>query len=286
MRRFLLVAVLFALAVPAVACARASRAGGGPSGPTGIEHPTGAGDLILRIQTSGGFIAPQATLTAEPTFSLFGDGTVVTQGAQIEIYPGPAIPALIQTSVTEDGIQAILRAAKAAGLLGPDASYLDCAVPDVGTTTFTLNADGSTHTVTAAALGSDQGSGCSKDAAAREKLATFEGKLGDLRSWLPSGSVGEDAPYEFAQTRLYVQPYTPDPSVTEPQIDWPLSSDLRSFGDTISTVPDTRCGVVGGQDLDTLRPDLDKANQLTPWTSGSSEYTLLVQPLLPGQHAC
>jgi hypothetical protein len=286
MRRYVLVTTLIALALPAAACARGSSAGSGPTGPTGIQHPTGAGDLVLRVETSGGFIAPQATLTAEPTFSLFGDGTVVTQGAQIEIYPGPAIPALIQTPVTEEGIQAILHAAEDAGLLGPDASYLDCAVPDVGTTTFVANAEGSTHTVQAAALGSDHGSGCSKDAAAREKLSTFEGKLTDLRSWLPAGSVGGDSPYTFAETRLYVQPYTPDPSVTEPQMEWPLSSSLATFGDPISAVVDTRCGVVGGQDLGALKPDLEKANQLTPWTSGSNEYALLVQPLLPDQHTC
>jgi hypothetical protein len=283
------VALLVMIALLGTACARPSNGPGGSTGPSGgrgpIEHPTGAGDLVLRVETGGGLIAPTAALTAVPMFSLFGDGTIVTQGAQIEIYPGPALPPLIETHLTEDGVQAILRGADEAGLLGPDASYLDCAVPDVGTTTFTVTATGSTHTVKVTALGTDT-PGCTNDAEARTRLAGFAGKLGDLRSWLPDASVGPDEPYRFSELRVIVQPYSGDPSLPEPPIDWPLSSDLATFGEPVGSIPDARCGVVKGDDLSTLMPDVRHANQLTPWRSGSEDHSLLFRPLLPDEHSC
>ena len=283
------VAVLVTLVMLGAGCARSSNGTGGSSGPSGatgpIEHPTGPSDLVLRVETSGGLIAPTAALTAVPTFSLFGDGTVVTEGAQIEIYPGPALPPLIETEVTEDGIRAMLRAASDAGLLGPDASYLDCPVPDVGTTTFTVTAGGSTQTVRVAALGAGT-SGCTKVADARKRLADRAAKLGDIRSWLPEGSVGPDGPYHPTELRVIVQPYSGDPALPEPAIDWPISSDLATLGSPVGSIADARCGVVGGEDLATLMPDVRRANQLTPWRSGSRAYTLLFRPLLPDEHAC
>lgn len=292
MRRSTLIAMLIALAMLAGACGRlndGSSGGGNGAGSGGIEHPTGAGDLILQVGVSGGFVPPSTTLTQMPGFSLYGDGTLITQGAQIEIYPGPALPALNQTHVSQEGIQAILEAAQDAGLFGPDVSYgFDC-VADAGTTTFILNAGGSIHTIDAYALGIAEGSCPGADAPARKKLAQFDAELGDLRSWLPPGSVGEDATYAFSEIRIYVQPYVgQDPNLQQGPIEWPLSPGLASFGEPLSdgALQDARCGVVGGEDLTTVMPDLQRANQLTPWSSDGAEYSLLLRPLLPDEHTC
>lgn len=292
MRRSMLIATLIALAMFAGACGRLNdegSGGGNGAGSGGIEHPTGAGDLILQVGVSGGFVAPSTTLTQMPGFSLYGDGTLITQGAQIEIYPGPALPALIQTHVSEDGIQAILQAAQDAGLFGPDTSYGFNCIADVGTTTFILNAAGSIHTIDAYALGIAEGSCQGADADARKKLAQFDAELGDLRGWVPAGSVGEDATYAFSEIRIYVQPYAgQDPTLQQQPIEWPLSPGLASFGEPLSdgALQDARCGVVGGDDLTTVMPDLQQANQLTPWSSDGAEYSLLLRPLLPDEHTC
>lgn len=292
MRRSMLVATLIALAMFAGACGRLKddgSGGGNGAGSGGIQHPTGAGDLILQVGVSGGFVAPSTTITQFPGFSLYGDGTLITQGAQTEIYPGPALPAMIQTHVTEDGIQAILQAAQTAGLFGPDTSYGYNCIADVGTTTFVLNADGSTHTIDAYALGIDEGSCQGADETARHKLAQFDAKLGDLRSWLPAGSVGEDGTYNFSEIRIYVQPYAgQDPNMQQEPIDWPLSPGLATFGEPLNNpaLQDARCGVVGGDDLTTLMPDLQRANQLTPWSSDGVDSSLLLRPLLPDEHSC
>ena len=194
-----------AVAVLASACGGVGNAdpgsdgGTGASGTTGIEHPTGANDLILGVAYEGGFVAYEYTLGTTPFWSLFGDGTLIVPGPQIEIYPGPALPNLTATPVSEDGIQAILQAARDAGLMDGDKDYGDMCIADAANTVFTTTADGSTSVVTAYALdvGEPTGTcGGGKDAAARAKLAAFQAKLTDLASWLPAGSLGTEAPYD------------------------------------------------------------------------------------------
>ena len=118
---------LFAMLTLLTACATsggspgASGSDGGGSGSplppaasddevTGIEHPTGADEPILVIEDTGGFVMVQAIATRFPSFALFGDGRVIMQGAQTLEFPGPALPALIERTLNEEGIQAVLDA--------------------------------------------------------------------------------------------------------------------------------------------------------------------------------
>jgi len=282
MRNRALAVPLVVVALMAGACARPTKASGG------VDHPTGANDLILRMDTGGGLVPPGYLLRLLPQFSLFGDGRLITEGPQMEIYPGPALPNVLQQTITEDGIQAILDAAREAGLMGPDARYDFGCVTDAPTTTFTLVADGERHVVSAYALGMDAGACPGSDTAARAKLAAFQTKLGDLTSWLPQGSVGGQTSFESSEMRVYAQPYagSPDPGLVEPPMDWPLTKPLSSFGQPVVGLEGMRCGVVAGQDLASLLPDARTANELTPWRSGGQTYSLIFRPLLPDEHAC
>jgi hypothetical protein len=40
-----------------------------------------------------------------PIFSLLGDATLILPGAQVELYPGPALPAISSRQVDEAGIK-------------------------------------------------------------------------------------------------------------------------------------------------------------------------------------
>lgn len=285
-----------AVAVLASACGgvgNGDTGSGGSTGATGaigIEHPTGADQLILRVAYEGGFVPYEYTLGSTPFWSLFGDGTLIVPGPQIEIYPGPALPNLTATPVSEDGIQAILEAARDAGLMDGDASYGNQCIADAATTVFTTSADGATTVVSAYALdvGEPAGTcGNEKDAEARAKLAAFQAKLTDLRSWLPNGSVGTERPYDPTEMRVYVLPYQGDAELPQDPIEWPLEPPLDAFGEAAQDAPaDTRCGVVTGEDLATLLAAAGNANALTPWTSGGTEYHLIFRPLLPDEHAC
>jgi hypothetical protein len=285
-----------AVAVLGSACGRVGNAdpgsGGatGASGATGIEHPTGANDLILGVGYEGGFVAYEYTLGTTPFWSLFGDGTLIVPGPQIEIYPGPALPNLTATPVSEDGIQAILQAARDAGLMDGDANYGDMCIADAANTVFTTTANGSTSVVSAYALdvGEPTGTcGGDEDAEARAKLSAFQAKLTDLASWLPAGSLGTEAPYDPTEMRVYVLPYQGDPELPQDPIAWPLATPLDGFGEKVANAPSaTRCGVVSGDDLATLLADAQHANALTPWTSGGTDYHLIFRPLLPDEHSC
>jgi hypothetical protein len=283
------------LLVPALvlfACGRLNDdgAGSGEDPQDGIQHPTGVDDLVLRMAVGGGFVPVEYNLKAVPAVSIYGDGRMIVEGPVIEIYPGPAMPNLQVSRLTEEALQAILVEAEKAGLLGEDASYDYPCVTDLPTTTFTVVAEGTTHTVSAYALGFEEGTtgtcdGAEGDAEARAALVAFSQKLGDL-SWLPEGSVSAAEPYTPTEMRVYVRPYQADPQLAQTSTPWPIDPPLAEFGEPDPNLGDTRCGVVSGSDLETLLPDAQAANELTPWTSEGSEYGLIFRPLLPDEHTC
>lgn len=251
------------------------------SGPAkDVAHPQGADELILRIDLEGGFTLPTFALTHLPTFSLFGDGTIVVGGAQIEIYPSPALPPLVKRSVTEEGIQSILRAARDAGLLGEDREIRNDMVADAGTTVFTVVEGGRTHTTKAYAM--DEGG----DREAVRSLVRFRNDMTDLQRWLPAGSLGAESSYEADRMRIVVGPYNaaPEPELKQQPKDWPLASDLGKAG--IGAVDPYRCVVVTGADLATVLKAAREANSLTPWVSGGKRYLLEFRPLMPDEAEC
>jgi hypothetical protein len=286
-------AVLIPLALFVSACGRLNDdggAGGGGSGgdATAIDHPTGANDLILRVEYEGGFVPVGYHLRRLPSWSLFGDGRIVTEGPQIEIYPAPALPNLLVRTVSEDGIQAILRAARDAGLMDGDATYDYPCVTDLPTTVFTLTADGSTSVVSAYALGVDQEPCRDADVDARADLAAFQNKLGALDGWLPQGSVGDEEPFTPSAVRLYVQPYTgsPDPGLEQAPRDWPLGGSLRKAGAPLKDLEGVRCVALEGQDASTFLAAAADTNQLTPWRSDGDRFSILIRTLLPDESGC
>jgi hypothetical protein len=267
------------------ACGRLTDAGGGegagPAGPR-IDHPTGSDELVLRVELRDGFVPFELTLTRVPSWSLYGDGRVIVEGPQIAIYPGPTLPALLVFRLTEEGVQAVLAAARDAGLMDRDASYPNPCITDLPTTVFTTTAEGRTTVVSADALGMGP-SGCpGVDDDARAELMAFWSKVLDLASWLPEDQLGPEEPYVAAEVRIYVRPYRAEPGLAQEPIAWPLEP-LAGFGEPSEGM---RCGVVRGAELEALRPLLERANQLTPWESAGGRYGLLLRPLLPDEHGC
>jgi hypothetical protein len=242
-----------------------------------------------------GHVPLEAQLRQLPTFALFGDGRLILQGPQIEIYPPPALANLTVTPIGEAGIQAILRAARDAGLRGSDRHFDLDTITDASTTTFTLVANGARHETSVYAL--EPFSGDPDEAPAgvpadqrevRQALAHFQRKLGDLRSWLPEGSVGEEGLYEPEELRIFVQPGEPpqEPELQQPPAAWPLDAPLGAFGEPVEGRPDLRCASIRGEDLAAILPLATTANELTPWTSGAKAYSLVFRPLLPHESGC
>jgi hypothetical protein len=274
-------AVLAALLLLSAGCA----AGGGDQ--DRISHPTGPTDLVLRVSVSGGFVGPAVRLSELPGLSLYGDGRVITQGAQTAIFPGRAMPPLVVTRVTDAGMQRLLRAARSAGLMGPDRHYDHQGVADAGTTTFTLVAGGAIHQVSAYALFDEPDTSMVRpeDRQPRRLLLEFQRDLGDLRNRLGSDVAGPDEAYVPSSIRIVA--VESDPKLAEDQtlvkiLDWPLAASLATFGDPRmgGTV---RCGNLEGADLERVRGELTASHTLTFWRSAGKIYQLQLRPLLPDE---
>jgi hypothetical protein len=280
-----LTGTLVLLAVGLASCANTSR---GDTASDGISHPTAPDRVVLRVEACCGLVPSEYALMEIPRFSLFGDGRVVVTGPQIEIYPGPALPNLQVRQLEESGVQAILQAARDAGLQGPDQHYDQANVADATTTTFTVAAGGDVHVTSVYALYEGVEGAPEGDDEARRALIEFSEKLGDLESWLPSGSVGPEGPYAFHALRVFVMRSFPEGGEQLPQKEkqWPAAEPLSTFGRPLESQPDIRCGVVSGEDLSALRPLVEEANQLTPWVSDGQEYHLVFRPLLPDESGC
>lgn len=261
--------------------------------PEPIEHPTGDDDIILQVTWQGGFAPVEALISRLPLATLLGNGCLITEGPQIEIYPQPILPNLQEVCLTDEGVQAILNAARDAGLLDGDATYGHDMIADAATTVFVTNAGGKTTTVSAYALyEGTEPTGTPEADAAREKLTTFLNQLGSLRDWLPETAFsGEDHACDVTRMQIIALPVqtTPDmatPEIEPQQLDWPLATPLAELGEPYPLLQDARCVVLDGEDLATLMTQLQDANQLTQWTSGDDLYSLLVRPLVGAEDGC
>lgn len=161
----------------------ASPGGSGPPGdgppPARIDHPTGATEVILRFEEGGGFVPLGYLVTQAPSFSLYGDGTVVFRDQFGEgVPPGPIVRDVpFQTTVLpEEQVQALLEFALNDGALGiARETYENNLVADAPTSIFTINAGGLSKTVSVYALGLESPGG--EDGAARTAFAALAERL-------------------------------------------------------------------------------------------------------------
>lgn len=282
-------ALALSVAMLGAACADASTGDGGSASPS-IVHGTASDDLVLRWGYEGGFTPPEFQLTNLPSFSLYGDGTIVRPGPQIEIYPGPAVPALEALRVDEEAMTAIIEAAFDAGLdtVGDLTDMGSVAIADAPDTVFTLRAGGVERTVRVYALGELEGQppGMPDDEyQARLALLELLNDLGSLERWLPTDSVGPSAVFEPTGTRAFVSRYRGQRDLEQPEIEWPLAPPLADIGEDAGA--GFRCAAVTGADWsEMLAPLAATANQLTPWTSEGRRYAIAFRPLLPDEMAC
>jgi hypothetical protein len=267
----------------------------GPVDPR-IDYATGSDDLVLRVEYVGGFVMLEHLMTRLPILSLTGDGCFVYQGPQIMIYPPPALPNLLVTCVNDEGMQAILQAAKDAGLLDGNAHYDVDTIADAATTVFTINADGKSYVISAYALSADEimVPGVSReDAEARARLDEFLKKMSDPRGWLPQDTITtEERFYEIERLQVVAQPLSSPNAPAAPdyvekhEIAWPLATPLATFGEEFLGNTDLRCDVVEGDDLGLMLRVMENASTLTNWTSEGESYYLYLKPLTAGEVGC
>jgi hypothetical protein len=279
-------AVLVALFAAGCGPAGASGAGSSSGNATDISHPSGARDIVVRVSTAGGFVAPATTFRTVPEFTLYGDGTVIVPGAVAAIYPGPALDPLNTFKLSEQQVQALLTKARDAGLLeGGPVDYGDMGsvgITDMPTTTVVLNAGGTQVKAEAYALsaGAMGGGLTAAHATARRALAGFV-------AGLPNGSsAGGYTPSALA---VYAGPFEGEPQIDATPMVWPLQTDLATTGAKVSEGLPYRCIAVTGGDAETLLTELGSANDQTQWLAhpdSNRTFGLIIRPLLPDETPC
>jgi hypothetical protein len=155
-----------------------------------IGHSTGGWDVLLRFEEGGGFVPPSFLATQAPSFTLYGDGTVIFRNAlEAPADKGDGIVRGVPfriAQLSEDQVQALLDRAINRGALGVARAHYDPGtIADAPTSTFLLNAGGVRKVVSVVALGMDQTE--NTDAATLTALAA----LADLlRNFDPNGTSG------------------------------------------------------------------------------------------------
>lgn len=277
------------LLLPIVLLAACADRPTGPGDDPAIPHATGPTDLLVRVEVGGGLVPIEWNLRNLPSFSLFGDGTLITPGAQIEIYPSPAPPAISRRAVDEEGVQAILREALGATRDLPDG--LDdpgvVAIADAPTTTITIRADGIERRIEIYALAelTERPQGMPEDVyRARNRLAGLVTKLTGLDGWVPDGALGPEGSFTGDAALVFVGRYRPVEDLAQEEIAWPIGDSLAALGgdDAIGY----RCGTVVGEDWRAVLDAARRANELTPWTDGGHRFSVLFRPLLPDESGC
>jgi len=218
-------------------------------------------------------------------------------------FPGPALPPLIERTLTPDGIQQVLEAVESTNLFAADLDLRGASamVADATDTVFRVNAGGRSVTVTVYGLGLiDPSMGTPQGVTAAELQA--HATLSELRDALLGldSTIGAEGwetegwqPYKPAAFRLYVRDVTDDPleggDLPGQVRAWPTDEDPASFGEEQPGFGDgTRCGVVQGDAAAEWWAALSEANQNTTWTDGGDRrFSVTPRPLLPGEElAC
>jgi hypothetical protein len=255
-----------------------SAAASGSPVPVGqIAHPTDPKAVVLRMETSGGFLAPAAQLLGAPSFTLFGDNTAIFRAEQSP--DGPQYPIFLRVTLQPSQVDELLGFALDQGQLRTARDTYTRPAPDAPTTIFAIDADGVQKRVSVTALGANGGAGGPDEAAYRafQKLAA---RLDGFPKRVSAGDFGKATNYVPTTYRAILSPGG-DTTGAEPW-PWPelslsdFSADPNGTGSLLGDVTSDEASQVtevptgGVADLAILGPD-------------GQPYSLSLRPLLPDE---
>jgi hypothetical protein len=262
--------------------------GGTPGGGTDVA----AGAPLLQIEISGGFVMWGYDFSRVPEVTVYADGRAIVQGPITADYPGRALPNLQVEQLSEADLDALVAAARDAGLLAEPPVYGQPPIADAPSTFVRLTVDGQTYEHSANALGlvdgeSTMGDGAvgagdswmtEDEAADRAALAAFVATANEL-----VGATGNGDAYEITGFGVMAEP-APEGSGTtadgfEVQVlPWPVAG--------VALADAAECVAVDGDEAATLVAALADANALTMFEQDGVTYTAWFRPLLPHESGC
>lgn len=241
-----------------------------------IQHLTGATDVLLRIETSGGFAPVELVATSTPDFTLYGDGTVVWRDPMAPpldpVGNVSRLSPLLTVRLGEEGIQALLADAIGPGGLGAAGGPYVADGADMTTTTFTITADGQTKSVSVTGLSPDLHPKATAIVAALSKLAER------LQGF--AAAISGEAPYAPATFRGVMMPID---QPFGPVVAWPWSGiKPADFAGDANGFFLRR--ILARSDIEELGiPGVDGGFQGLTLQSGEKLYSFALRPLLPDE---
>ena len=185
-----------------------------------IAHPTGATDIVLRMEQGGGFVPMEFFATHAPQFTLYGDGTVVYQDSEQPAFGfGGPLPPFMSGKMSEEGIQALLQYALGTGrLAGARETYDNPMIADAPSTMFVINAAGLSKVVNIYALGESMPG--VPDQADRAGFFLLAELLRTFDKEADAGTVTDVQPYDANIYRATMYDQMGGQPAAEPR-DWP-----------------------------------------------------------------
>ncbi|MGQ0615749.1 MAG: hypothetical protein ACT4PW_01955 [Acidimicrobiia bacterium] len=241
---------------------------------TPLVPPTTAGELVIQVREEGGFVPVEFLARRLPVVSVYADGRVITQGAQILIYPRPALPSVQVRSAPSDELAWALADARAASAGAGDTGFPP--VADVPDTVFeVVDANGGRSTVRVAALGFDSAGLTPQQVAARRALA-------DVRDRLVNLGGPDSQMYTASSLSAFASAYGGRGGEPAPnELDWPLAPIAPGGPDGLPV-----CIPVTGADTATVLSALGQATEITRWRSGGQVWSIAFRPVLPHEAPC
>ena len=278
---------LFALGLAAVlvltACGGGDEVDTGSGNPDGAGPPSGdPGELAIEITSVGGFTTPDFQFGTLPSVTVYGDGTSITQGATIAIFPGPAVSPLTQGSIDAETLGALLDQAVAAGLANdvpPNTGDMgSLGIADATSTRITITIDGEQHVTEVYALLEAEGIPSPNMPAGvadiRSRMADFVRSVTDAATAAEQGSFTPD---RFRVLATADDGSSADPGLEPNRLEWPAAAPPLVEG---------TCVEVAGEAAAAVSGLLAQATQITLWNSGGTTFRLVLRPVLPHEPGC
>jgi hypothetical protein len=233
--------------------------------------------LVLQVVRAGGFLPAGAAFRSVPSVSVYGDGRVVTQGAQIEIWPPPALPSVQVGRLPAEELRRLVDAGRE--VVDADEDYGQPPVADAPTTAVVVQ-DGDRQAVAAAValeelsgeLAPPAGGLTAEQRAARGRLSGYVRQVQDAASAVPAET------YEGEGLAVLAEPYGDGAAAADlppSELAWPGPA-----------LDPGSCTVVAGAEATEVREAAASASVETRWTVDGRVLRLALRPLLPHERTC
>ena len=229
---------------------------------------------LLQIVSEGGFVPLEFALGNGPRYTILGDGSLIYQGPQIEIYPSPLVPNFQVATLSETQLSAILAMVEEIGLPDIDDETDNEAanfVADASTEVITFWDEAGTHRLAVYALGIEEDPSA-RNAAFLDLIETLEQFTG----------VAEAHEYTAERVRVLAGEAFVDPEFEDIR-DWPLDGSDPASWEQMEI--GWSCTVIDGP----VPEAFTNATSATSWNPPDGSGTpvkLIVRPLLPGESDC